>query len=111
MRLFSTSCQPGHFLFFIFLLMQYMSEKMMKQEPDQALPITAGMITTTAFFAMLWCFADGWMREPGWESIGLPGLFLNADMRSVVSFTQNTNNKNGYLWLEKTTDMLTFAMS
>jgi len=63
-----------------------MSEKMMKQEQDQALPITAGLVTTTAFFAMLWSFADGWMTQPGWESMGLPGLFLDPDMKTVVSF-------------------------
>lgn len=62
----------------------FMSEKMMKNEPDQALQITAGMVTTTAFFAMLWCLADGWMSQPGWESMGLPGLFLNPDMRTVA---------------------------
>ncbi|KAL7550825.1 hypothetical protein ACHAWF_014024 [Thalassiosira exigua] len=63
----------------------FMSEKMMHQEKDQALQITAGLVTTTAFFTMLWCLADGWMREPGWESMGLPGLFLDPDMRTVVS--------------------------
>lgn len=62
----------------------YMSEKMMKQEQDQALPITAGLVTTTAFFAMLWSFADGWMTQPGWESMGLPGLFLDPDMKTVA---------------------------
>ena len=62
----------------------YMSEKMMKKEPDQALPITAGLVATTAFLSMIWCFTDGWMREPGWESHGLPGLFLDPSMRSVA---------------------------
>mmetsp|Transcript_13594 Transcript_13594/g.22334 ORF Transcript_13594/g.22334 Transcript_13594/m.22334 type:complete len:461 (+) Transcript_13594:71-1453(+) len=62
----------------------FMSEKMMKEEPDAALPITAGMVATTAFFSMIWCFADGWMREPGWESMGLPGLFLDPNMRPVA---------------------------
>mmetsp|Transcript_24243 Transcript_24243/g.34689 ORF Transcript_24243/g.34689 Transcript_24243/m.34689 type:complete len:453 (+) Transcript_24243:114-1472(+) len=62
----------------------FMSEKMMKEEPDAALPITAGMVATTAFFSALWCFADGWMREPGWENLGLPGLFLDPNMRSVA---------------------------
>lgn len=57
----------------------------MTKEPDQALPITAGLVSATAFFAMLWCLADGWMTEPGWQSMGLPGLFMNADMRTVVS--------------------------
>eukprot|EP00574_Skeletonema_japonicum_P007750 CAMPEP_0201725098 /NCGR_PEP_ID=MMETSP0593-20130828/8595_1 /ASSEMBLY_ACC=CAM_ASM_000672 /TAXON_ID=267983 /ORGANISM="Skeletonema japonicum, Strain CCMP2506" /LENGTH=453 /DNA_ID=CAMNT_0048216419 /DNA_START=109 /DNA_END=1470 /DNA_ORIENTATION=+ len=62
----------------------FMSEKMMKEEPDAALPITAGMVATTAFFSMIWCFADGWMREPGWENLGLPGLFLDPNMRSIA---------------------------
>eukprot|EP00985_Skeletonema_marinoi_P035179 scaffold45874_cov234-Skeletonema_marinoi.AAC.1 len=57
---------------------------MMKEEPDAALPITAGMVATTAFFSMIWCFADGWMREPGWENFGLPGLFLDPNMRTVA---------------------------
>lgn len=61
----------------------YMSERMMKQEPDQALPITAAMVSVTAFCAMLWSLTDGWMSEPGWESFGLPGLFLNPSMRPV----------------------------
>ena len=62
----------------------YMSEKMMKKEPDQALPITAGLVATTAFYSMLWSFADGWMNQPGWESMGLPGLLLDPNMRQVA---------------------------
>ncbi|KAL3788054.1 hypothetical protein ACHAW5_000518 [Stephanodiscus triporus] len=62
----------------------FLSEKMMTKEPDQALPITAGLVSATAFFAMLWCLADGWMTNPGWESMGLPGLFMNANMRTVA---------------------------
>ena len=61
----------------------------MNQEPHQAIQITAGLVTTTAFFTMLWCLADGWMREPGWESMGLPGMFLNPEMRMVVSFSDS----------------------
>ncbi|KAL7536793.1 hypothetical protein ACHAXR_010031 [Thalassiosira sp. AJA248-18] len=62
----------------------YMSEKMMHKEPDQALQVTAGLVTTTAFFSMIWCFADGWMSNPGWESMALPGLFLDPTLRSVA---------------------------
>lgn len=54
----------------------FLSEKMMKMEPDQALPITAGLVSVTAFFAMLWCFSDGWMIQPGW--------FMDANMRTVA---------------------------
>lgn len=71
--------------FSIILPTQFMSEKMMKREPDQALQITAGMVATTAFFSMLWCFADGWVgSEPDWQSMGLPGLFLDPNMRTVA---------------------------
>jgi hypothetical protein len=58
---------------------------MMNEEPDQALPITAGLVSTTALYSMIWCFADGWMDRPGWESMGLPGLFMDENMRTVVS--------------------------
>lgn len=58
----------------------------MKEEPDQALPITAGLVSTTALYAMMWCLADGWMDRPGWESMGLPGLFMDENMRTVVSY-------------------------
>lgn len=63
----------------------------MKAESDQALPITAGLVATTAFFSMLWSFADGWMSQPGWESMGLPGLFLDPNMRTVVSCLLRTS--------------------
>ena len=62
----------------------YMSERMMRDEPDQALPITAGLIATTAFIAMIWCFTDGWMQQDGWQSMGLPGIFLDPSMRTVA---------------------------
>ena len=62
----------------------FLSEKMMKKEPDQALPITAGLVSVTALYCMLWSMADGWMTQPGWESMGLPGLFLDPNMRTVA---------------------------
>lgn len=71
----------------LFSYMKFMSEKMMKKEPDQALPITAGLVTVTALFSMFWCLADDWMREPGWQSMGLPGLFFDPKMRTVVRLT------------------------
>lgn len=62
----------------------YMSEKMMKQEPDQALQITAGMVSVTAFCAMVWSLMDGWMDQPNWQSLGLPGLLLDPEMRTIA---------------------------
>lgn len=29
---------------------------------------------------MFWCFADGWIGQPGTESFGLPGLFLDPSL-------------------------------
>ncbi|KAL7469368.1 hypothetical protein ACHAXS_012254, partial [Conticribra weissflogii] len=73
----------------------FLSEKMMKKEPDQALSITAGLVGVTAFYSMVWCLVDGWMWTPmeggdagtamqQWQSYGLPGLFLDPDMRTVA---------------------------
>eukprot|EP00956_Cyclotella_meneghiniana_P034739 scaffold107925_cov43-Cyclotella_meneghiniana.AAC.2 len=64
----------------------YMSEKMLQGEKDQALPVTAGLVATTAFVSMIWCFLDGWMQQPNWQDLGLPGLFLSSDstMRTVA---------------------------
>lgn len=62
----------------------FMSEKMMKKEPDQALPITAGLVATTAFFSVIWSLSDGWMFQDGWESMGLPGLLLDPNMKQVA---------------------------
>ena len=62
----------------------YMSEKMMKQEPDQALQITAGMVSVTAFCSMVWSLVDGWMDQPNWQSLGLPGLLLDPEMRTIA---------------------------
>ena len=62
----------------------YMSEKMIHKEPEQALPITAGLVASTALISMTWCFSDGWMNQPDWQSMGLPGLFLDPTMRTVA---------------------------
>ena len=62
----------------------FMSENMMREEPEAALPITAGMVATVAFFSMIWCFADGWVGQPGWEALGLPGLFLDPTIQFTV---------------------------
>ena len=64
----------------------FMSEKMLQGEKDQALPVTAGLVATTAFVSMIWCFLDGWMQQPNWQDLGLPGLFLSSDstMRTVA---------------------------
>lgn len=63
----------------------FMSEQMMRKHPDQALPITAVLVGTTAFISMLWSLSAGWMwSTPGWESMTLPNLLLDPSMRDVA---------------------------
>eukprot|EP00538_Stauroneis_constricta_P011185 CAMPEP_0119570220 /NCGR_PEP_ID=MMETSP1352-20130426/43500_1 /TAXON_ID=265584 /ORGANISM="Stauroneis constricta, Strain CCMP1120" /LENGTH=679 /DNA_ID=CAMNT_0007619887 /DNA_START=114 /DNA_END=2150 /DNA_ORIENTATION=- len=59
----------------------YLSERMVADKPDQALPVTATLIATAAFLSGIWCVADGWMwTMPAieWQSYALPGLFFAA---------------------------------
>jgi len=63
----------------------FLSGKMMRQNPDQSLPITAVVVATTAFLSMIWCFSDGWIGTmPGWESFTLPNMFFDPSMRTVA---------------------------
>lgn len=63
----------------------FMSEKMMHKYSDQALPITAVLVATTAFVSMGWAMADGWMwNTPNWESMTLPNMLLDPSMREVA---------------------------
>ena len=63
----------------------FLSEKMMRSQPTQALPVTATLVATTAFFSMLWCFTDGWMQQPGWETMTLPNLFFEPSLTQVAA--------------------------
>ena len=62
----------------------FLSEKMMKGEPGQALPITAGLVATTAFLSMVWCLLDGWMQLPDSQMYILPNLFFEPSMSQVA---------------------------
>jgi drug/metabolite transporter (DMT)-like permease len=62
----------------------FLTERMMRGQPDQALPITAVQVSVTAFICMVWCFADGWMFEDGSASYGLPTLFLDPSLRTAA---------------------------
>ena len=61
----------------------FLTERMMRKQPDQALPITAVQVSTTALICMVWCLADGWMFDGGAaaSSYGLPGLLLDPTVR------------------------------
>ena len=55
----------------------FLSSKMMRQYPDQSLPITSVMVSTVAFWSMIWCFFDGWIGgSDDWMSYTLPGMLM-----------------------------------
>ena len=68
----------------------FITERMMRGQPDQALPITAVQVSMSAFFCMIWCFTDGWMGEPGASSFFLSNMFFEPTLQvaaGAVAFT------------------------
>lgn len=62
----------------------YLSARMVQKEPDQVLPITSVLVATTAFWAMLWSVADGWIGQPGYEAMTLPNLLVADGYQTVA---------------------------
>jgi drug/metabolite transporter (DMT)-like permease len=62
----------------------FLTERMMRGQPDQALPITAVQVSMTALISMIWCLSDGWIGTPGSESFALPGMFLEPSIRTAA---------------------------
>jgi len=62
----------------------FITERMMRGQPDQALPITAVQVSVTSLICLIWCISDGWIGTPGSESYGLPQLFLDGDIRTAA---------------------------
>mmetsp|Transcript_11426 Transcript_11426/g.18980 ORF Transcript_11426/g.18980 Transcript_11426/m.18980 type:complete len:430 (-) Transcript_11426:235-1524(-) len=60
------------------------TERLMSKQPDQALPLTAVQVSTTAAISAVWALGDGWIGQPGTESFGLPGLLLDPEYSSVA---------------------------
>jgi hypothetical protein len=68
----------------------FLTERMMRGQPEQALPITAVQVSVSALVCFFWCLADGWIGQPGSESLGIPFMFLDPNMRmaaGAVAFT------------------------
>ena len=63
----------------------FLCEKMVRDRPDQALPVTATLIATTAFLSGLWSLHDGWMWQDGGQAFALPQLFLEPSLRTVAA--------------------------
>jgi drug/metabolite transporter (DMT)-like permease len=61
----------------------FLTERMMRDQPDQALPITAVQVSMSAFISMGWCLADGWIGT-NHDSFGLPGLFMEPTIRTAA---------------------------
>jgi drug/metabolite transporter (DMT)-like permease len=63
----------------------FLTERMMRGQPDQALPITAVQVSVTAFLCMIWCLGDGWIGAAGTESFGLPNMFLDPNLKIAAA--------------------------
>jgi len=50
------------------------------EEENMALPITAGLLATTAFLSMIWSFVDGWIATPGGDAYTLPHILSSLTM-------------------------------
>ena len=61
----------------------YLSEKMMRDEPEQALPITSVLVATTALVSVVWSMAEGWMSMPDGMHYTLPGLLTDPSLSLV----------------------------
>jgi len=64
----------------------FLTERMMRDKPDQALPITAVQVSVTAFVCMIWCLLDGWVWDVSSTSTsyGLTGLFFDPSLGSAA---------------------------
>ena len=62
----------------------FITERMMRGRPDQALPITAAQVSVTALLCMIWCVSDGWIGTVGSENYGLPGMFTDPSLRTAA---------------------------
>jgi drug/metabolite transporter (DMT)-like permease len=64
----------------------FLTERMMRDRPDQALPITAVQVSMSALLCMVWCFTDGWMSEDGSSRFFVPNMFFEPTL-VVASWT------------------------
>jgi drug/metabolite transporter (DMT)-like permease len=62
----------------------FINNKMMRHHEDQALPVTATIITTTAVFAIIWSLFDGWMFLPNALAYTLPGMIIDPTLHAVA---------------------------
>lgn len=63
----------------------FLTERMMRGRPDQALPITAVQVSMSALLCMIWCLADGWLFSVDNASqYALPGMFFEPSLQMAA---------------------------
>jgi len=62
----------------------FLTERMMRGRPDQALPITAVQVSMSAFLCLVWCLTDGWMSSDGSAMFTLPNMFFEPTLTTAA---------------------------
>ena len=63
----------------------FLTERMMRGRPDQALPITAVQVSMSAFLCMIWCLTDGWLFQMNDASqYTLPNMFFEPSLQTAA---------------------------
>ncbi|KAG7370876.1 EamA-like transporter family protein [Nitzschia inconspicua] len=90
----------------------FMSEQMMKKQPQQALSITSVMVAVTAFWSLIWALSDGWMGSaPAWESMLLPNILMgHTDGLNAVSMDDPFLLGKAVLWTGLISTSLNFFL-
>jgi len=63
----------------------FLTERMMREQPDQALPITAVQVLVTAFISLIWYFADSFMFQTESHSFFLSSMVFNPSLRLATA--------------------------
>jgi len=63
----------------------FLTERMMRGQPDQALPITAVQVWMTSLLCFLWCLSDGWIGAGNASSsFALPNLLFDPTLHMAA---------------------------
>jgi drug/metabolite transporter (DMT)-like permease len=58
----------------------FLTERMMRGQPEQALPITAVQVSMSALLCLVWCIGDGWIGTEGSAMYTLPQMFFEPTL-------------------------------
>jgi drug/metabolite transporter (DMT)-like permease len=76
----------------------FLTERMMRESPDQALPITAVQVSMSALLCGVWCVLDGWMGSDSSSMYALPNMFFEPTLINAA-------------WVVAWTGLITTAMN